>query len=141
MEEYFQDTKGLPIERARADFESVWKVNIQQVELIREKNPQAGDYFHEDEENIILRKKIWLNVQGTRSKAYQRQDQGIVTTDSSVHAYALWDEDIENLDVIKIGKDIYRIQNYNEGMDNGQVVFKEFDLLKIDQESTSVGVC
>jgi len=139
MEEYFRDTSSIVLDRIREDFMFIWQKNIIQVELIREKNPQAGDYFHEDENEIELRKKIWMNIQGTSSNAYKRTDSGIVTTDSTLHAYVKWDEDIENLDVIKFKKDIFRIVNYNKSMYSGQYAFKEFDLKKIDKEKTSVG--
>lgn len=141
MEEYFQEMHDLDMDRVRDDFIFIWGRNITQVELIREKNPEAGDYFHEDESEIEVRRKVWMNIQGISSNAYKRIDPGIVTTDAILHAYVKWDEDIENLDVIKFEKYIFRIINYNKSMYSGQYAFKEFDLKKIDQEETSVSGC
>ena len=64
MDEYYEDNYDLDIDIVREDFECIWSRNIIQVELIREQNPQAGDYFREDESEGRIRRKIWLNLQG-----------------------------------------------------------------------------
>jgi hypothetical protein len=139
MEEYYSDDSDLNVNDMREDFREIWKQNIQQVELIRERNPQAGDYFHDDEDNIELRTRIWMNIQGISSDAYTRMDAGIITPNATLKAYVEWNTDIENLDVIKVGEYTYRISDYNKSQHNGQFVFKEFNLKRIGKESTSVG--
>lgn len=133
MDEYYEDNTDLDLEEVREDFEYIWSKNIVQVELIREENPVSGDYFNEDEANVIIRRRIWLNIQGvTNSDAYKRITPGVVTTESTLHVYAKWDEDIRNLDVIKFEERTYRIEGFDKSRYAGQIVFQDFDLKRID---------
>jgi len=109
--------------------------NIIQVDIIREKNPQAGDYFREGESPDTIRRKIWLNIQGTSSNEYKRIQAGIITPDGTLHAYAKWDEDIEDLDVVKVGDWYYRIMGFNKSQYAGQIAFQDFDLKRQDKDT------
>ena len=88
------------IETVREQFQAIWSKNTVEVDLIRNNNPQGGDYFHEDEGVEPQTRKVWLNVQGTRSDYYKREKSGITTTEGEYHAYARWYEDIQNNDRI-----------------------------------------
>ena len=134
MDEYYDEDQDLDLDEVREDFMHIWSKNIVQCELIRENNPQAGDYFREDEDEISVRRKIWLNIQGISSDAYKRMDAGIITPDATLHCYAKWDEDIDNLDIIKFGNYTYRIENFNKSQYSGQVAFQDFDMKRIGQE-------
>lgn len=137
--EYYEDNADYDIEQMREDFRFIWIKNVVQVTLVREKNPDAGDYFREDEDNLLVKRRIWLNIQGTTSKMFKRWVAGVITPDSSLHAYALWEEDIQNLDVISFGGWRYRIRNYNESMYEGQNVFKEFDMYRVEHAGSNEG--
>ena len=134
MDEYFTDDSDLDIKDVWEDFEYIWSKNIVDCELLRENNPQSGDYFREDEDAIKIRRHIWLNIQGISSDAYRRMNAGIITPDATLHAYAKHDEDIQDLDVIKFGVWKYRIQGFNKSQYSGQVAFQEFDMKRIDKE-------
>lgn len=133
MNEYFEEDLDYSLEDIREDFEYIWKKNILQSDLIREQNPQAGDYFATESDESRYSRKLWINVQGISSDNYKTAEQGLITPDAHLHGYVKWDEDIENLDIIKIDNWYYRIQNYNKSMYAGQFVFQEFDLYRIDR--------
>ena len=59
---------------------------------------------------------------------------GIITPDATLHAYAKWDEDIEDLDVIKFGVWVYRIKGFNKSQYAGQISFQDFDLTRQDKD-------
>jgi len=130
---YYDVDDDLDIEDVREDFDYIWSKNIVEVELIREKNPQAGDYFREGESPETLRKKIWVNIQGTSSDLYKRMVMGIITPDATLHIYVRWDEDIEDLDIIKFGNWTYRIEGFNKSRYAGQTAFQDFDIKRIDK--------
>ena len=132
MDEYYEEDYDLELDRVREDFEFIWSKNIVQVELIREKNPQQGDYFNNDA-NVIIRRMIWLNLQGISSHDYKRMVAGIITPDAKLHAYAKYDDDIQNLDVIKFGDWVYRIDGFNKSMYAGQIAFQDFDIKRQDK--------
>jgi len=133
-DEYFEQDGDLDIEDVRDDFNYIWSKNLIQVELIRESNPQQGDYFA-DVENIEIKRKLWINIQGVNSDYYRRMMAGLITPDSTYHCYVKWDEDIENLDIIKIGKYYFRIVDFNKALYEGQYVFQEFNIKRIDKVS------
>ena len=131
-DEYYENDEDLDIDSIREDYEYIWGKNIMQVDLIRETNKLDGDYFGVAD-NIQIRKKLWMNVQGINSDIYKRMMAGVITPDATLHAYVKWDEDIENLDVIKIGSWYYRIIGFNKSMYAGQFCFKDFDLKRVDR--------
>jgi len=136
VDEYFSDDPDIDVDRIREDFLCIWQKNIIQVDRIRLSNDQAGDYFREDESDGESRRKIWINVQGINSNAYKRIEAGLITPDATLHAFTKYDEDIEEQDVIKIGLFLYRIQGFNKSSFSGQTAFMDFDLKRIDQESS-----
>jgi hypothetical protein len=133
MDEYYEENLDLDIVQVREDFEFIWSKNIVEVDLFREENPQAGDYFREDESPNTIHRKIWLNIQGINSEHYRRMLAGVITPDATLHAFAKYDEDIRNLDVIKFGNWQFRIIGFNDSMYAGQCAFKDFDLKRIDK--------
>ncbi len=134
MDEYYEEDFDLNVDEVREDFEYLWSKNIVECELIREENPQAGDYFREGESPVEVRRKIWLNIQGISSDMYRRVSSGLITPDATLHAFAKWDEDLNNLDIIKIGKWQYRIEGLNKSQYAGQYVFQDFDLKRVDKD-------
>jgi len=132
-DEFFDQELDLDVERVKEDFETIWSKNIIEVDLIRELNPSANDYFAEGENPNAIRRKVWLNVQGVSTDAYRRMVAGIITPDSTYNCFAKWDEDIQNEDIIKIGTFTFRVQNHNKSMYAGQYVFQEFQLKRIDK--------
>jgi len=141
------DDYGVPdldIEDVREDFLYIWSKNIVVVDLLRDVNPQGGDYFIAAEARGTTRTQIQLNIQGVMSNAYKRAVQGITTTDEDIKAYALYTTDIQETDLIEFRTDYavgtiqiksgerFRIENYNKSSYAGQVAFKEFTLKRID---------
>jgi len=127
----------LDINQVREDFYCIWKKNIMEVTLVRENRPMAGDYFHDDIEPDPVSKKIYLNIQGLGTDGYDRKVQGIVETGQSFHAYALWNEDIVNQDIIYMtdatGTTLkFVIKNMNKSLYAGQFAFQEFDLVRVN---------
>lgn len=132
----------LPINKARKDFESIFKTNIVQMEIIRNSNTQAGDYFYDDEQQGQTLTTIELNIQGQISNAYNRENQGIIGQ-GRLHAYARWNADILETDMLRVSTavvigtfvlnrgDIFKIENFNKSSVEGKVVFQEFDLKKV----------
>jgi len=137
MDEYYEENLDYELTDMREDYEYIWDKNIVECDLIREENPQAGEYFSEDESEIKIKRKIWLNVQGVSSNDYKRVLAGVITPDATLHAYAKWNDDIEDLDVISFGKWNYRITGFNKSRYDGQVVFQEFDMKRIDHSGGS----
>lgn len=131
--EYDTDVPDVDAERVKSDFEAIWSKNVVEVDIIRETNPQGGDYFHEDEPTNPQVRKIWLNIQGTQSDYYRRAQRGIVTDDSEYHAYARWFEDIENNDKIVWDGKTFVIKNMNRSTKSGQYVWIECDLRRVDK--------
>lgn len=134
MDEYYDETPDYEVERMREDFEFIWKRNIVCTELIRQENPQAGDYFREDENPKDIRRKIWLNIQGVTFTNFKRMEAGLITPESTLHVYAKHDENIDNLDIIKIGTFLYRVEGFNKSIYDGQFIFFEFDMKRISEE-------
>lgn len=133
MDEYFEEDLDYDIEDIREDFEFIWRKNIIQVDLIRQENPQAGDYFSDTEDEGKYSRKLWANIQGISSENYKEVEQGIITPDAHLHVYVKWNEDLENLDIIKFGNWYYRIKDYNKSFYNGQYAFQDFDIYRIDK--------
>ena len=71
----------LPYQRAREDFECIWLKNTIGMEIIRDDNPQGGDYFFEDEDvdEVVPNPTVQMNIQGTSAGAYRRAVQGVVS--------------------------------------------------------------
>jgi len=134
-DEYYASDADLDIAQVREDFEFIWKKNIIEVELIRQENPDAGNYFKESESSSTIRRKVWLNVQGVSTDAYKRMEAGIITPDTKLSAFAKSSEDIRGLDIIKIGNYVYRVTGLNKSAYAGEVAFINFDLTRIDQEA------
>ena len=127
----------LDINRVREDFFCIWQKNVTEVILVRDKTPMGGDYFHDDEEPEPEERKVLLNVQGVGTDGYERKVQGIVETGQSFHAYALWNEDIINQDIIYMtdanGTTLkFVIKNMNKSLYAGQYAFQEFDLVRVN---------
>lgn len=135
MEEYFDDAPDYDVEDMRNDFFEIWKRNIIQLDLIRETNPLAGDYFSDDTTSGTQTRKIWVNVQGITTDAYKQLEAGISSPEAEMKCFVRWDEDIENLDILKLGSYYYRIKNFNKAFFNGQYVFKDFSIYLIDKEN------
>ena len=133
MNEYFDEDSDYDINDVREDFEYIWKKNIVQVDLVRQTTPQAGDYFSSTEDEGQVTFKLWANIQGISSDQYKQAVQGIITPDAQLHVYVKWDENIENLDIIKFSDWYYRIKNYNKSMYDGQFAFIDFDIYRIDR--------
>jgi len=133
VNEYFdtQDT-DLDISQVREDYEFIWHHNIVQCDLIREENPQQGDYFA-DADNITIKKKLWINIQGVSSDYYKRLVEGIITPDSTYKCYVKYDEEIENLDVISFAGYYFRIVDFNKSLYQGQFCFQEFSIKRISK--------
>ena len=134
-DEFFSDDADLDMEQVREDYAYIWGKNIIQVELIRQENPQAGDYFREGESKEEIRRTVWLNVQGVSTDAYSRMQAGIVTPEATYSCYAKHDEDIRNLDIVKLGTFLFRVQEHNKSFYSGQIAFQKFNLKKIDSEN------
>ena len=131
--EYDTDAPDVDADRIKEDFEAIWSKNVVEVDIIRERNPQGGDYFHEDEGTQPQVRKIWLNIQGTQSNFYKRANYGIITDDSEYHAYARWYEDIENNDKIVWDGKTFVTKNVNRSTKSGEYVWWEFDLKRVDK--------
>ena len=131
--EYGSEAPGITAERMKRDFEAIWKQNIVLTTLTRASDSQAGDYFHEGDDPGKVTMQVWMNIQGKTSGYYGREKPGISTTGAEYHAYVRHDQDIQNLDVITWNKKKFIVKELNEGIHNGIIIFKEFDLVKVDK--------
>jgi len=123
----------IDVNRMRDDFEAIWLLNITTVVLVRDTNPQGGDYFNDDISTTPIERDIDLNIQGVSTGQYSREQQGIITAGQRWHCYALWNEDISSTDIIYWSGDKFRIENLNTGYKE-QFVFQEFDIVKINKD-------
>lgn len=116
------------VTRIREDFEKIFLANVQTVTLIRESEPDAGNYGYIGVQSGREEREIQLNIQGISSGSYNRERYGIEGARSILHAYARYSEDIQNNDIIIVNGIEYFIINLNKSFKDGQVAFQEFDL-------------
>ena len=122
----------LDIDRARDDFGAIFDLNSLSTTRIRDSVPMSGDFFNESTSNTTTETTIYLNIQGL-STAIQRLRQGHNDKVKTLHAYAKYDADIQEEDVIKIITTkftlYFKINNYSGGLKgDGQYAFQEMDL-------------
>ena len=123
----------LDIDDVREDFEVIWFKNVIEVLISRDANSSAGDYFNEDDVSKTGFRKMKLNIQGISSNLYRRGEQGLVTAGQTYKAYARWNEDVQNKDIIIWDKQRFVIKNHNKSLYEGQVCHQEFDLARVDK--------
>lgn len=116
------------VTRMREDFEKIFLANTQTVTLIRDSYVDAGNYGQVGVDNTREEREIELNIQGISSDSYRREKYGLDSAASILHAYAKFDEDIQNNDIILIDSIEYFVINMNKSYKDGQVAFQEFDL-------------
>jgi len=135
---YESDIPDLNIDEVRRDFFDIWQKNIVVVEQWRPQEGEAGNYGSETDGNVwLVSKEIRLNIQGSGSDNYSRQQYGIDTTSKGWHAFALYTESLQNNDRIIWNGNRFIINNINQGTYAGQRVFWEFDLKSIDKDKDS----
>lgn len=120
------------IDRARDDFETIFDMNKIACTRLRENDDLAGDFFKENSSSTRSTATIYLNIQGL-STAIRRAMQGVTTKLGHLHAYAKYNTDIREKDIIIINTSNisfrFKINNFAPGMKgDNQYVFQEFDL-------------
>ena len=128
-----EDGVDLDIQEVREDFEHIWSKNLVKVTIIKHDDSQAGDYFREDEDSGEVKNKIWLNIQGRGALHYERKEHGITTAGQRFHAYSQWNENVDNKDIIEWAGKRFKVENHDAGIYDGQFVFQEFDLVRVDK--------
>jgi len=137
--------------RMREDFEAIFLANAVDVEIISNRKDRDvthnGDFFGTRTEPETLRRIVKMFIEAENSNAYRRDRQGIVTNDSTFHAFCRWDVDLENDDLVKFLKDenqrcfgikpgeVFIIQNHNKPFYRGQYVWQEFTLKRVDHDA------
>lgn len=134
VDEILEDGIDLDEAAVREDFEHIWSKNLVKVTLIKNTDSQAGDYFRETNLTKPVTKEIYLNLQGKNALKYSRQEFGISTVGQTFHAYAKYDENIENKDIILWNGKRFIVENHDVGMYKGQYIFQECDIKRVDKE-------
>jgi hypothetical protein len=130
--EFNTTAPGVTATRIKSDFEAIWRQNIVAVTIVRKNDAQAGDYYHEGDDQGSVTRTVYLNIQGESTDKFSREKAGLSTTGATYKAYARWNEDLQNLDVILYQDKKYLLQNLNKSVHNGVVCFQSFDMVRVD---------
>jgi len=123
----------LTIEKARRDFLKIWKRNLTKITLEKAGSLVAGDWLHEDEQDVKETKVIDANIQPVSDYEVEQMEFGLMErADYSV--YVRWDEEIEPYDYVIFNGQRYKIVNMSTGWFQGHVVYKKFNLQRIEDE-------
>lgn len=131
--EYNSEAPDVTADRIKSDFEAIFERNMVEVEVKRQTDPQAGDYFHEGESPGWTSFKIWMCTQGETSDKYAREKYGITTVGAVHKAYARHFEDLQNLDQVYWNGIKFIMKDLNKSIHNGIVCFQSFDLVRVDK--------
>jgi hypothetical protein len=105
---------------------NTWKVNVKVID-----NRDATDYFNLGEPQQTSECTLYLNINGTESEFTTDKGWSNILS-SKYHAYAEYDIEIHKGDLVKFDNRTYRVDNYNISRLNGQIIYKEFDLIFVN---------
>jgi len=132
----------ISIDRARSDYEFLFKTNARTIIKLRSDNTEAGNYGADDEVSVPNRIPTQLNIMGISSDFAERAKFGLSVAGSIYHAYALYTEDILVTDFFEFNGTKFKVMNLNKANKNSlptqtftEVVFQEFDLVQISTSS------
>ena len=125
----------IEVQDLREDFALIFEKNKIDATIVRQSEPEAGNYGYDDETAIPTTSEIQVNIQGISSQSYDRVVQGLITKGSVFRAYVKHSTILRNDDRIRWAGIIFVIKNWNESFKDGQVAFQEFDLIVSDYYS------
>jgi hypothetical protein len=133
---YETDVADVEVDRMRKDFFDIWQKNAVVVTQQRRSLHEIGNYGDEDKTAVFsVDKEIRINLQGVYSQDWARKKYGIDYTDRSQKCYALYTEDLQNDDRIIFNNEIYIVDKLNGAMHHGVVIFWEFTLKYVDDNT------